>query len=126
MSLPRPTNKTQSVRDRKEDDDRQFRRLPFRGRARAVVYPPPQEPAAEPQEWEVLTTDLSRGGLSIMHRKQLQRGQQLLLVLSDTSRQVEVCWCCRVWAGLYASGCRFTDAADFGQVRSEPTASERP
>jgi hypothetical protein len=59
----------------------------------------------------VLTTDLSRGGLSLLYRKQLRPGQQILLMLNETSRLVEVCWCCRVWPGLYAAGCQFIDAA---------------
>jgi hypothetical protein len=61
----------------------------------------------EPQECEVLTTDVSRGGLSLLHRKRLLPGQQILLVLNDANRLVEVCWCCRVWPGLYSAGCRF-------------------
>jgi PilZ domain len=98
-------------------DPRTFPRFAFRGRARAVVFPPEGRTAAEPQECEVLTTDVSRGGLSILYRKQLYTGQQILLVLNDANRLVEVCWCCRVWAGLYSAGCRFiglsgSDAAE--------------
>jgi hypothetical protein len=88
-------------------DARAFPRFPFRGRARAVVFPPEGRTAVEPQECEVLTTDVSRGGLSLLYRKQLHPGQQILLVLNDENRLVEVCWCCRVWAGLYSAGCRF-------------------
>jgi len=107
---------------------RRFPRVSFRGRARAIVFPlanhakasKKKNPAkeinakeinAEPQECEVLTTDVSRGGLSLLYRKQLRPGQQILLLLDQTSRLVEVCWCCRVWAGLYAAGCQFIDAA---------------
>jgi hypothetical protein len=96
---------------------RQFPRIPFRGRARAIVFPAPGSAkrsaatgAAEPHECEVLTTDVSRGGLSVLYRKQLRPGQQILLMLNETSRRVEVCWCCRVWPGLYAAGCQFLDA----------------
>src|SRR3712207_2872028 len=88
-------------------DERPHPRYPFRGRAPAVVFPAEERGKGEPQECEVLTTDLSRGGLSILHRKQLYPGQQILLVLNDKNRMVEVCWCCRVWAGLYSAGCRF-------------------
>lgn len=88
-------------------DVREYPRFAFRGRARAVVFPPEERSAVEPQECEVLTTDVSRGGLSLLYRKQLYPGQQILLVLNDTNRLVEVCWCCRVWAGLYSAGCRF-------------------
>lgn len=93
------------------ENARRHERLPFRGRARAVVYPRKAKAGAEPVECEVLTTDLSREGISLLCRRKLFRGQQLLLVLSDSSRQVEVCWCCRVWPALYAAGCRFVEAA---------------
>jgi hypothetical protein len=88
-----------------EQDNRKFPRFSFRGRARALVFS--DKPGEEPKECEVVTTDLSRAGLSLLHRRQLFPGQQILLVLNDTSRLVEVIWCCRVWAGLYSAGCRF-------------------
>jgi len=63
----------------------------------------------------VLTTDLSRGGLSLLHRKALVPGQRLRLLLRQAERLVEVRWCCRVWPGLYAAGCRFVrEEADGG------------
>jgi len=86
-------------------DVREFPRFPFRGRARAIVLP--LKSSNEPLECEVITTDVSRGGLSILHRKQLRPGQQIILVLNNAQRLVEVCWCCRVWSGLYSAGCRF-------------------
>ncbi|HEX5105294.1 MAG TPA: PilZ domain-containing protein [Pirellulaceae bacterium] len=84
-------------------------RVPFRGRAVAIVFPPPSSPQAEPVESEVVTTDISRGGLSLLHRRELHRGQQVLLQLTRGTCTVEVCWCCRVWPGLYIAGCRFAD-----------------
>jgi hypothetical protein len=90
--------------------DREYCRIPFRGRAPAVVFPPPSSPKAEPIESEVLTTDISRGGLSLLHRRELRPGQHVLLQLSRGNCTVEVCWCCRVWSGLYVCGCRFLDA----------------
>ena len=90
--------------------DREYSRIPFRGRAAVVVFPPPSAPNSEPVESEVVTTDISRGGLSLLHRKELEPGQQVLLSLSKGTCTVEVCWCCRVWSGLYIAGCRFTDA----------------
>jgi hypothetical protein len=61
----------------------------------------------------VLTTDLSRSGVSLLHRRALVPGQRLRLLLHQAERLVEVCWCCRVWPGLYAAGCRFIpDEAD--------------
>jgi PilZ domain-containing protein len=89
--------------------EREFSRVPFRGRASAVIYPPPSAPHAEPQESEVLTTDISRGGLSLLHRRELHTGQHVVLKLSRGDCKLEVCWCCRVWSGLYIAGCRFLD-----------------
>ena len=90
--------------------EREYSRIPFRGRASAVVFPPPSSPQAEPVESEVLTTDISRGGLSLLHRRELKPGQQVLLNLTRGTCTVEVCWCERAWSGLYVAGCRFVDA----------------
>ena len=88
-------------------EKRSVPRFPFRGRAQAIVFPPPNKPDAEPRDAEVLTSDVSRDGLSLLYNRQVVRGQRMLLLLSDVSQMVEVCWCCRVWDGLYAVGCRF-------------------
>ncbi len=99
----------ESKENNRRSDTRVFPRFPFRGRAKAIVFPPEGQSGGEPLESDVLTTDVSRGGLSLLHRKQLYPGQQILLVLDGANRMVEVCWCCRVWAGLYSAGCRFID-----------------
>jgi hypothetical protein len=93
-----------------DTSDRTHSRIPFRGRAPAVVFPPPGA-KSEPVESEVLTTDISRGGLSLLHKRELRPGQQVMLQLARGNCTVEVCWCCRVWPGLYVAGCRFVDAA---------------
>lgn len=89
--------------------EREHARIPFRGRAVAIIFPPPSSPQTEPAQSEVVTTDISRGGLSLLHRRELHRGQQVLLQLRRGTCTVEVCWCCRVWPGLYIAGCRFAD-----------------
>jgi hypothetical protein len=94
---------------------REHSRVPFRGRCTAVIFPPDNKLGVEPTESEVLTTDISRGGLSVLHRHELFPNQQLLLMLTQSSRMVEVCWCCEVWPGLYAAGCRFMDASPEGK-----------
>jgi|RhiMethySRZTD1v2_1073278.scaffolds.fasta_scaffold796959_1 hypothetical protein len=94
-----------------ENPDREFSRVPFRGRAAATVYPSPNDAGEKPFESEVLTTDISRGGLSLLHRRELLAGQRVLLKLKRGTCTVEVCWCCRVWTGLYVAGCRFADAS---------------
>jgi hypothetical protein len=89
-------------------EEREFPRFPFRGRAKAIVFPSPTSPVgADMHDSEVMTSDLSRGGVSILHRAELVPGQQLMLMLNDTNQFVEVRWCCRVWDGLYAAGCQF-------------------
>jgi hypothetical protein len=99
---------------------RSFPRTSFRSRAQAVVFP--VRAGAEPVECEVMTTDISRGGVSLLYRKQLFPGQQILLVLSDSKRLVEVRWCCRAWAGLYVAGCNFVDMAPEGPIPGETSA----
>jgi len=94
-----------------DGSDRECTRVPFRGRAAALVFPPPSTPHAEPIESEILTTDISRCGLSLLHKTELLPGQQVLLQLSGGSSTVEVCWCCEVWEGLFIAGCQFVDAA---------------
>jgi PilZ domain-containing protein len=104
-TLKPPAPAKQSPKEASGASGRVFHRYPFRGRANAVFLPLTPQGVAE--EWEVVTTDVSRGGISIMHRKELAIGQQVMLVLNDDKRLVEVCWCCQVWPGLYAAGCRF-------------------
>src|SRR5262245_9613040 len=99
-------------------ENREHPRFSFRGRARALVLS--DKPGEEPHECEMLTTDLSRTGLSLLNRRQLSPGRQSMLVLDNTSRLVEVCWCCRVWPGLYSAGCRFVGVAAKQTDQMEP------
>jgi hypothetical protein len=98
-----PTSSTPSTFVEK----REFARLPFRGRAKALIFPVSGQERKTLADSEVMTSDLSREGVSILCRQELAQGQQLLLALDGTNRLVEVRWCCRVWNGLFAAGCRF-------------------
>jgi hypothetical protein len=90
------------------DEKREFPRIPFRGRAKAVVFPAGDDVGtATIEDSEVVTSDLSRGGVSILHRSKLVPGQQLMLMLNESMQLAEVRWCCRVWEGLFAAGCSF-------------------
>src|SRR5262245_13248714 len=90
------------------EEKRHHHRFPFRGRAKAIVLPSPASPpGTELHDSEVVTSDLSRGGVSILYRQRLNPGQQLLLMLNDKTQLVEVRWCCRVWEELFAAGCKF-------------------
>src|SRR5262245_1058546 len=71
------------------DEKREFPRVPFRGRAKAVVFPPADDPKSKGiEDSEVVTSDLSRGGVSILHRSELVPGQQLMLMLNDSMQLV--------------------------------------
>jgi hypothetical protein len=110
---PRPGNVAQELSSQEEllrafEEKRENPRFPFRGRAKAVVFPAPTSPpGTELQDSEVVTSDLSRGGVSILNRTRLSPGQKLLLMLNDHNQLVEVRWCCPVWDGLFAAGCCF-------------------
>jgi hypothetical protein len=103
-------NRSQSAAESNGIEKRAHPRLPFRARANAVILP--TSSGVESAEWEVMTTDISRGGVSLLHRQELREGQQVLLVLNRAHRFIEVCWCCKVWPGLFAVGCRFLEEPD--------------
>jgi hypothetical protein len=43
----------------------------------------------------------------------LAEGQLLMLLLNDKPQLAQVRWCCLVWDGLFAAGCKFhSDAHD--------------
>jgi len=87
---------------------REFQRVPFRGRAKAIIFPAPTSPASTTlHDSEVVTSDLSRGGVSFLCRSKLLLGQQLMLMVHDKPQLAEVRWCSPVWDGLFAAGCRF-------------------
>jgi len=87
------------------DDARQFPRFYFRSCAEATIHP---LGGGEPSHCFVLTRDLSRTGVSLLHAKQLFPGQRLELVLNGQStRTVEVVRCRRLKDGWYVAGCRF-------------------
>jgi PilZ domain-containing protein len=89
------------------DEARRFPRFYYRAKAKATVHPfrgGPQPPV----ECTVLTRDVSRGGLNLIHTEQLYPGQRIdLLLLDGVERSVEVCWCRRLANRCYSVGCRF-------------------
>ena len=100
-------------------EDRRFPRFSFRSCLHATVYPPPGNPEQEPRHCQVLTRDLSRGGMSLLHKEQLFPQQTIDVVLQDgLVRRLEVMWCRRMGAGCYSAGCRFVKLPD--------TATEEP
>ena len=95
-------------------DDRRFPRQAYQARIRAVVYQPPGEAAdaaGAGKPCQMLTRDISRGGMSVLHNEQLYPGQQIDAVLADgNERRLEVIWCRRLAADCYSAGCRFVKA----------------
>jgi hypothetical protein len=89
-------------------EKRESHRFPYRGRAKALLFPSSQSPPGTTLlDSEVVTSDLSRGGVSFICRTQMQPGQRMMLMLSDNMRLAEVRWCCPVWNDLFMAGCQF-------------------
>jgi hypothetical protein len=106
------------------DEDRRYPRFYYRARVQAAVYPAGggNQP---PAQCSVLTRDLSRGGMNLIHNEQVFPGQRIELVLTDGSpRSVEVMWCRRIAHRCYSIGCRFIKTAE-ETVRSEPSVNEQ-
>ena len=90
------------------DDGRRFPRFHFRACIDALVHPPANNPDAEPVHCQMLTRDLSRGGINVLHKAQLFPGQLIDVILHDGQRRrLEVMWCRRLGAGCFTAGCRF-------------------
>jgi hypothetical protein len=87
------------------DDIRQFPRYFFRFCFTAKIQP--GRKGGQEREQILLTRDLSRGGLSIVHTEQLFPGQKLVIELNDAPRTVEVRWCRKAGPQRYLAGCRF-------------------
>jgi len=96
-------------------DGRLFTRHNFRTCISAVVHAPPGETASTVTgvgtPCQMLTRDVSRGGLNLLHKQQLFPGQKIDVVLTDgQQRRLEVIWCRRLGVGCYSAGCRFVRA----------------
>jgi PilZ domain len=95
----------------KYDDSRRFPRFYFRTCAEALIYPAAGKQAPPSAHCFVLTCDLSRSGISLLHNAQLFPGQRIDIILNgEPPRLIEVVWCRRVADGRYSVGCRFCKA----------------
>jgi hypothetical protein len=95
------------------DDHRRFPRFYYRSCAEAIIHPLRSNKNATRCQCFLLTRDLSRGGLSIIHTEQLFPGQKLEVILNaESPRVVEVVWCRRWSHNRYAIGCRFLGSSD--------------
>jgi PilZ domain len=90
------------------NDVRRFPRFYFRTCAEAIIHPYCNGQSSAPVQCFVLTCDLSRSGLSLLHSKQLFPGQRVDIILNgEPPRHLEVVWCRRLAVHRYAIGCRF-------------------
>jgi hypothetical protein len=112
------------------DDHRRFPRFYYRSCAEAIIHPLRSSKTATRCQCFLLTRDLSRGGLSIIHTEQLFPGQKLDVVLNGNApRAVEVVWCRRWSNNRYAIGCRFlgpTGEASAGEANSPAPSGRGP
>jgi hypothetical protein len=87
---------------------RRFERYYFRALATAVIYPAAGQKNQTPQLCYVLTRDLSRGGVSILHPVPLCKGQRLDLELTDGRKYtLSVQWIKRLDRHCFCMGCCF-------------------
>ncbi len=99
------------------DDLRRYPRFYLRSCADATIYP--LQPGLAPTQCVVVTRDISRGGMGLLHNTQLFPGQRLDVVLNgNLNKSLEVVWCRRVADNSYSVGCKFKEvelpAADEG------------
>lgn len=89
------------------DDVRRFPRFYFRSVAQATIHPFCGR-GSQPQQSLVLTCDLSRGGVRLLHQDQLFPGQKIeLLFNNQLHHAAEVSWCRRMAERKFIIGCRF-------------------
>jgi hypothetical protein len=90
------------------DESRRFPRFYYRSCAEAIIYPLRGGKNSTPAQCFLLTRDLSRSGLSLVHNAQLFPGQRVDVLLNgEAPRQLEVVWCRRWTHSRYLVGCRF-------------------
>ena len=95
-------------------DVRRFPRFYFRSCAEALVHSLGAKNET-PAHHFVVTSDLSRGGLSLLHKDQLFPGQRLDIILNgEPPRRMEVMWCKRIGMARYAIGCKFVKTETVG------------
>ena len=94
------------------DEHRRHPRFYFRSCAEAFIHPlrGQLDPTSPP--CFLVTRDLSRSGVSLIHTEQLFPGQRLDLILNgEAPRPAEVVWCRRWDKERFAVGCRFVSLA---------------
>lgn len=92
-------------------DVRRFPRFYLRGQATACIQRPRAKPESRGTTVEVLTSDVSRGGLGLICSEQLFPEQRLQVEMASRSPyDLKVVWCRRLGPSRYAVGCVFMEA----------------
>jgi hypothetical protein len=88
-------------------ESRKFRRYYFRGHATATIYPPAGSEHEKPQVCFVLTRDLSRNGIGIVHPVSLLENQRMDLEFPTGQKlSVQVQRIKHLEQGCFLFGCR--------------------
>jgi len=96
-------------------ENRKFHRHDFRTLAIATIHPPAGREHEPAQMCYVLTRNVSRGGICILHPTPLFLSQRIDLELPDGRKfTLAIRWVIRMEHGRYVIGCRFAEIADFG------------
>lgn len=92
--------------------ERAFPRYDFQAWATATIHPPPWDARKQAIRCFVMTRDLSRGGISILHPERITRGQRVDLRLANGNElKLEVQWIRQEPDGNFLMGCRFVLAS---------------
>ena len=90
------------------DEVRKFPRFYLRSRSEAVIYPLKSQPTTEPKACKVATSDVSRGGMSLLLPQQVFPGQRMEVIFtSGDIRTLKVVWCRRIGDRCYSAGTQF-------------------
>ncbi len=101
------------------EDGRQFHRYEFRMPARATIYPPKGCEDQPVHVCEVLTRDLSRGGICFLYSKPLFQSQRVDLQLPDGRRfMLGIRRVTALRDGRFVIGCRFAKITEPNQRTS--------
>jgi hypothetical protein len=90
------------------NDVRQFPRFYLRSRTQAVIFPFKTQPATAPKTCQVITGDVSRGGMNLITEEQAFPSQRIdIRLASGELRTLKVVWCRRVGERRYSVGAQF-------------------
>jgi hypothetical protein len=90
-----------------QEDARRFEREAYQNAVEAAIFPPHASTTNMPDRCRVLTSDVSRGGVCILHTRPLYPEQRVDLTLNGAERALRVCWCTKIGDRCYVAGCKF-------------------